>query len=441
VLLQQILTREQKQAVGLLSIGTFLEYFDLMLYVHMVVLLNDLFFPKYDPETTKLLVAFTFCSTYLLRPIGALIFGWIGDNIGRKYTVVITTFMMAGSCLVVATLPTYAEIGITATWCIIICRILQGMSSMGEIIGAQVYLTETIKRPKQYPIVALLDLFAALGSTVALGVASLSVSQGFNWRYAFWFGVVVAIIGSAARSSLRETPDFVDAKARITKRFEDAGRDTKILEKNPMWKEKINIKTALAFFLIQCGWPVCFYIAFMHCGNILQSSFGYSAAQVIQQNFILSIVEMLGCAVLMVYLSYYLYPILILKIKLVIMSVILLLSPYLFNNAQNPFVLLLIQSSIMFFVLASTPAKTIFMSYFPVLRRFTSAAFLFALSRTLMFIVTSFGCVYLEKHYGNYGLLFIIIPVLIGFGFGILHFEKLEKESANYPENTKNLGH
>ena len=69
---QRYLTREQKEAVGLLSIGTLLEYFDLMLYIHMAVLLNELFFPKYDPHTAALLSAFTFCSTYLLRPLGAL---------------------------------------------------------------------------------------------------------------------------------------------------------------------------------------------------------------------------------------------------------------------------------------------------------------------------------------------------------------------------------
>ncbi|WP_342267402.1 hypothetical protein [Candidatus Tisiphia endosymbiont of Empis tessellata] len=81
---QTSLTREQKEVVGLLSIGTFLEYFDLMLYVHMAVLLNELFFPKTDPHTATLLSAAAFCSTYLLRPFGALIFGWIGDNVGRK---------------------------------------------------------------------------------------------------------------------------------------------------------------------------------------------------------------------------------------------------------------------------------------------------------------------------------------------------------------------
>ena len=92
---QKRLTREQKEVVGLLSIGTFLEYFDLMLYVHMAVLLNELFFPKTDPFTASLLSAFAFCSTYILRPFGALLLGYIGDNIGRKATIIISTGIMA----------------------------------------------------------------------------------------------------------------------------------------------------------------------------------------------------------------------------------------------------------------------------------------------------------------------------------------------------------
>src|SRR3954471_19812504 len=89
-LIMSSLNREQKEAVGLLSIGTFLEYFDLMLYVHMAVILNELFFPKTDPAIATLISSAAFCTTYFFRPIGALIFGWIGDNIGRKVTVLMT---------------------------------------------------------------------------------------------------------------------------------------------------------------------------------------------------------------------------------------------------------------------------------------------------------------------------------------------------------------
>ncbi|WP_375326588.1 MFS transporter [Candidatus Tisiphia endosymbiont of Nemotelus uliginosus] len=287
------LTREQKEAIGLLSIGTFLEYFDLMLYIHMAVLLNDLFFPESAPYMKKLLAAFTFCITYLLRPIGALILGWVGDTIGRKTTVVITTFMMAISCMTIATLPTYNEIGITASCVMVACRIIQGMTSMGEIIGAELYLTETIKRPQQYSVVSLLSLFAALGGTAALGIASLTTTYQFNWRTAFWIGALVALIGSVARTALRETPEFVDAKRR-KKVSVGTPDEPNMRQENATQIEEVNNATALALFLIRCAWPVCFYLAFIHCQDILIENFHYTAAQVIHQNFFVALIEMLG---------------------------------------------------------------------------------------------------------------------------------------------------
>jgi MFS family permease len=85
------LTKTQKEAIGILSIGTFLEYFDLMLYVHMAIVLNELFFPKGDPIAYQLLTSFTFASTFIISPIGSFVIGWIGDKIGRKSTFILTT--------------------------------------------------------------------------------------------------------------------------------------------------------------------------------------------------------------------------------------------------------------------------------------------------------------------------------------------------------------
>ncbi|WP_341792647.1 MULTISPECIES: MFS transporter [unclassified Rickettsia] len=272
---QRSLTKEEKEAIGILSIGTFLEYFDLMLYVHMAVLLNELFFSPDNSFSDTLITSFAFCSTFIFRPVGALIFGWIGDSIGRKSTVIITAFLMAISCLIMANLSPYAKIGITASWLVTICRIIQGISSMGEIVGAELYLTETINPPIQYPAVALMSIFASVGSAVALGIASLVTSFDFNWRMAFWFGAGVALIGTTARTALRETPEFADAKRYMKKTLEKLNVDEKILQNNLIWNKKVNKKTILSFFLIQCIWPVCFYVAYIYCGNILKTSFGY----------------------------------------------------------------------------------------------------------------------------------------------------------------------
>ena len=202
------LSRHQKEAVGLLQIGTFLEYFDLMLYVHMSVVLNGLFFPKMDLKTEAVMGALTFSSVYLLRPVGALIFGYIGDMIGRKVTVVLTTMMMAVTCIVLATLPTYNEIGITATYVFFCCRILQGMSSMGEVVGSQIYAVELIQEPRRHLAVSLINWCTMVGGLAALLITSYVINVAGNWRTAFWIGSCIAVIGSIARVRLRETPDF-----------------------------------------------------------------------------------------------------------------------------------------------------------------------------------------------------------------------------------------
>lgn len=147
-----------------------------------------------------------------MRPIGALIFGYIGDTVGRKPTVILTTMMMSISCIVMANLPTYAEIGITAAWLVTGCRITQGLSSMGEIMGAEIYVTEITKPPVQYPAVAFIGIAAYAGTVVALAIASLVTHFTFNWRLAFWVGAGIAVVGSIARTRLRETPEFLEKK-------------------------------------------------------------------------------------------------------------------------------------------------------------------------------------------------------------------------------------
>lgn len=427
------LKRDQKEAIGLLQIGTFLEYFDLMLYVHMAVLLNELFFPKTDPHTAALLAAFAFCSTYVMRPFGALIFGYIGDHIGRKTTVILTTMMMSFSCIIMAALPTYAQIGITASWIITLCRVLQGLSSMGEIIGAEIYLTEIIKKPIRYPIVSLMAVFSILGSIFALGVGSLVTMNGFDWRIAFWIGAGVAMIGSTARTRLRETYDFVDMKRRIKRSIEEAeadglGKAAHLLRStNLICKEKINKKTALTYFAIQCGWPVCFYFSYIYCGNILKNNFHYTAEEVIHHNLLVSITQLIGFLIL-TFLCHKIFPLKLLKAKVFLFLPFIFSLPYFLSSySTTPFFLFLIQSFCAIFGPMMHPAPAVFLIHFPIFKRFTAVSFIYALSRSLVYVVTSFGLVYLGTWLGTWGICFILLFTTIGFLWGVLHFEKLER--------------
>jgi MFS transporter, MHS family, proline/betaine transporter len=427
------LRRDQKEAIGLLQIGTFLEYFDLMIYVHMAVLLNDLFFPKTDPHTASLIAAFALCSTYVLRPFGALLFGYIGDHIGRKTTVIITTMMMAISCLVMANLPTYEQIGITAAWIVTICRLLQGLSSMGEIVGAQVYLTEITKPPERYPLVATLSISTVLGSSAALGLASLVTSHGFNWRLAFWAGACIALVGSVARTRLRETPEFVDMKKRMTRAIEDSSRDglgkaaDLLKSTNPLFQEKINWHTFTACFFILCGWPLAFFFSYIHCGIILKNQFGYTADQIIYQNFKVSLFQIFSWSLVTV-LCKWVNPLKIAKIRSFVFYAIVIFLPFLMTNAQSGQDIFFLQSLIVMFGLIDIPIVPILISYFPVFRRFTCESFAYALSRALVYIFTSFGLVYFTNAFNHYGLWFPMIPISLMYLWGLNHFEKLEEE-------------
>ncbi|MGX6960624.1 MAG: MFS transporter [Rickettsia endosymbiont of Pentastiridius leporinus] len=428
---QRILTKEQKRAVGLLSIGTFLEYFDLMLYVHMAVLLNELFFPKFDPFITSLLTAFAFCSTFVFRPVGAMIFGWLGDNIGRKSTIIITTTFMAVTCGVMAILPTYAQIGVTAAVVLTLCRVIQGMASMGEIIGAKLYVTEITQPPIQYSSVSLIGCLSAAGGMGALGVASIVTSNGLNWRYAFLAGAFIAVIGTVARKTLRETADFVDAKKQLNKLLEHADIDKNKLKNNPIWRQKVNLKTFFALFLIDCSWPVCFYFLYFYCSNILKTTFGYSTEEVIHHNFWVSVVHF-SSTVLLVYLYYKIYPLKIAKVRLLIFLGFSVICPYLILRVGSPTEVFLIQSFFILFRPDSSSGLPIFFKYFPIFKRFTSIALSFAISRAFMHVVTSFGFVYIIEYFGNWGLLIIMLPTGLGFLFGLSHFEALEKKNESY---------
>lgn len=430
---QKTLNQEQKKAIILLSFGTFLEYFDLMLYIHMAVVLNDLFFPKTDPFTQSLFTAFAFWSTYLLRPFGAMIFGYIGDQIGRKVTVILTTFMMSAACITMVFVKTYDEIGIAASIIVTICRMLQGMSCVGEVSGAELYLTETIKPPLQYPSVTAVTVFSVLGATSALGVSSYVLSHQGNWRIAFMIGAGVALIGIVARAALRETPDFVDAKRKVKLWLESnksSVENSKIY--NSIINQQIDYKTILSYFIIRCAWPASFYFIFVHCGNVYKNSFGLTASEVINQNFVVSIFELISTVVILL-VSFKIYPLKILRFNLCVYSIFILISPYLLSLIKTPSQLLCIQIVAAIFGPGIIPASAILYKHFPIFKRFTYTSMLYAISRIIMYGITSFGLIYLIKFFGNYGLLILMIPIIIGYGLGLSHFQNLEVKVGNYP--------
>ncbi len=404
------LTNRQKESIGLLQIGTFFEYFDLMLYVHMAVFLNELFFPKTDAFTASLLAAFAFCSSFVFRPFGALLFGYIGDHIGRKQTVVLTSFLMSASCATMAFVPTYESIGIAAAWIVTLCRAVQGMSSMGEVVGAGVYLTETIPLPVRHPVVAWLTVSASIGGMVALGIATLITTFSYDWRPIFFFGATIAVIGTAARSNLRETPEFLKTRK---KRIVNA------------LSEKINFRTFVALFFIFCAGPVWMYFVYFYCGDILKQEFHYTSNAVIRNNLIAS-VSFVIVNILFAQLSYRIYPLKLIKFLLLGLAPCVAVLPFVLGHVSSPFQVLLIQIVVGFFGVEQIPAAAIFYRHVPVVKRMTSITLSFACAKALMFIIISFGLIYLTAWFGHWGLWVIMVPSIITYTWALRYFEKLD---------------
>jgi MFS family permease len=429
---QEKLGSEQKKAVGLLSIGTFLEYFDLMLYIHMAVLLNELFFPKTDPFTASLLSAFAFCSSYILRPFGALIFGFIGDFIGRKSVIVITTIIMAITCTTIAVLPTYAQIGITASWIITICRMVQGMAASAESRGAEIYITESIKPPLQYPLVAIITVFSAVGTSFALGISSIFTNvnifgtENQYWRVAFFLGALIGLVGGVARTSLREASEFANKKKMLKMKFTDNKIEwDKNYFKDTFDNEKTFL-TSLAYFIICCARPPCFYFIYIYCSDVLKHDFGLSAGAIISHNFWVSIVDMCGLLFL-AYISSRIYPLTILKAKLFLFFTCIIFFPAAMYTYPSELTVFVFQCLASLFVFDDVPASPVFYKHFPIIKRFTYTSLLSSFAKLMTYAITSFGLVYSTKYFGYYGIFLILIPVGVVYYFAVKYFEGLEK--------------
>ena len=420
------LTRQQKEAIALLSFGTLLEYFDLMLYVHLSVLLNDLFFPKTDPMMAKLLGATAFCMTFVLRPVGGYVIGRIGDAIGRKSTIYITTFIMAGTCVTMATFPVYEEVGIWATIVILLCRMLQGFSSLGEVIGAGIYLFETLKSPHKYVASGVVDTASRAGGLFALGVASLVLNSSFGWRYAFFVGAAIAVIGLVARTRLRETPEFVNYQHRM-----------KVIKKlDPIYaiNEKVNKKALVGLFFNVILTPICFYCTYIYLGDFMKSNLDMTPEAVVNHNFKVSIYSVLGSA-LMAYLCSKFHPIKIRKMSIVAGTMALLYMPFCLNKIvliNGEITIYFLQCAIYIPAMSNLINIVMWLKHFPVSKRFTAVATTFGISGATGYAISSYGLILLTSWFGYYGIWALCAPAIVGFIWALSYLTKLEKDSGAY---------
>ncbi|UDF33698.1 UNVERIFIED_ORG: MHS family MFS transporter [Shinella sp. XGS7] len=252
------MTGEQKKVIFASSLGTVFEWYDFYLYGSLAIYIGATFFSQYPETTRNIFALLAFAAGFLVRPFGALVFGRLGDLVGRKYTFLVTILIMGFSTFVVGLLPGAATIGIAAPIILILLRMLQGLALGGEYGGAATYVAEHAPDGKRGYFTSWIQTTATLGLflslVVILAVQFILGKEAFaawGWRIPFLVSVVLLGVSVWIRMKMNESPAFAKMKE------EGKGSKAPLTEAFGQWR---NAKIALlALFGAVVGQAVVWY--------------------------------------------------------------------------------------------------------------------------------------------------------------------------------------
>jgi MFS family permease len=252
------MTGEEKKVIFASSLGTVFEWYDFYLYGSLAPIIAKQFFAGLDPTSAFIFALLAFAAGFLVRPFGALVFGRLGDMIGRKYTFLVTILIMGLATFIVGVLPTYASIGVAAPVILIGLRMLQGLALGGEYGGAATYVAEHAPHGKRGAYTSwiqttatlglFLSLIVILGTRTAMGEAAFG---DWGWRIPFLVSIFLLAISVWIRLSMNESPAF--------KKMKEEGKTSKapLTESFGQWK---NLKIViLALVGLTAGQAVVWY--------------------------------------------------------------------------------------------------------------------------------------------------------------------------------------
>ena len=252
------MTAEQRKVIFASSLGTVFEWYDFYLYGSLAAIIAKQFFSGLDSGAAFIFALLAFAAGFIVRPFGALVFGRLGDMIGRKYTFLVTIVIMGLSTFIVGLLPSYASIGVAAPVILIALRMLQGLALGGEYGGAATYVAEHAPQNKRGAYTSWIQTTATLGLflslTVILGVRTLIGEAAFadwGWRIPFIVSIVLLVVSVYMRLSMNESPAFQKIKA------EGKTSKSPLAESFGQWK---NLKIViLALIGLTAGQAVIWY--------------------------------------------------------------------------------------------------------------------------------------------------------------------------------------
>src|SRR5947208_16063615 len=249
-------TKELRRVVIAAAVGNVIEWYDFYIFGSLAAILSVQFFSKTDPVAAFLSTVAIFSVGFLIRPLGAFVFGRVGDLVGRKYTFLITLSGMGLSTALIGVVPSYASIGVAAAFILFFLRLIQGLCLGGEYGGAITYVAEHVPDEKRGYYPGWLQTSPTLGIVVSLaviiGCRTYFGNDAFNawaWRVPFLISFLLVAIAIYIRLQLQETPIFQEIKAK--------GQ----MAKNP-WKEAFlsaNIKFVAIASIVVIGEGVVWY--------------------------------------------------------------------------------------------------------------------------------------------------------------------------------------
>src|SRR5687768_15728702 len=212
------MTREEKKVIFASSLGTVFEWYDFYLYGSLSVIIARHFFSGVNETTSYIFALLAFAAGFFVRPFGALVFGRLGDLIGRKHTFLITIVIMGASTAIVGMLPSYAAIGVAAPIILIVLRLLQGLALGGEYGGAATYVAEHAPDGKRGLYTSWIQTTATLGlflSLLVILICRVTLGDDFEvwgWRIPFLISIVLLGVSVYIRLQLQESPAFLEIK-------------------------------------------------------------------------------------------------------------------------------------------------------------------------------------------------------------------------------------
>ena len=208
-------TKNLRKVIWASSLGTLIEWYDFYIFGSLATVIAGQFFPKENPTAALLSTLATFAAGFIVRPFGALVFGRIGDMVGRKYTFLLTLVIMGGSTFAIGLVPGYATIGFAAPIIILVLRLLQGLALGGEYGGAATYVAEHAPAGRRGFYTSWIQTTATLGLFVSLGVilltrqvldsdpsVSISKFNDWGWRIPFLLSSVLVMISESGSSAM-----------------------------------------------------------------------------------------------------------------------------------------------------------------------------------------------------------------------------------------------